>query len=298
MKVFDIHSDMLYDLYYQNKKGNLKRFEEMHLPQIKSSVVKGALWTMFSPDDFNLIDAVKISLEMINWEMIPHYKVMLGLEGLRNLEEAEDIRKLYDLGFRHAMLTWNEENKYATGVAGEKEKGVKDEGYKLLKIMEELDMIIDVAHLNEKSFYDVLAYTNKNIVYSHGLVKEICDHRRNLTLEQMQALKKADGLFGLTLAKTFVSKVEEERDLEHFLNHLDYAIEVMGIDKVCFGFDFMDYLSDDYTNANVLEVPDATKVNLIIEGMRKRGYNEAEIKKVSWDNFYNKYGNKLYFKGE
>lgn len=298
MKVFDIHSDMLYDLYYQHKKGNLKRFEKMHLPQIKTSVVKGALWTMFSPEDFDLIEAVKVSLEMINWEKIPTYKVMLGLEGLRNLKEVEDIRKLYDLGFRHAMLTWNEENKYATGVAGDSDKGVKDEGYKLLKVMEELDMIIDVAHLNTKSFYDVLEYTNKNIIYSHGLVKEICDHRRNLTLNQMKVLKEANGLFGLTLAKSFVSKEEKERDLEHFLNHLDYAVNVMGVDNVCFGFDFMDYLSDDYVNANVLEVPDVTKVHLIVEGMKQRGYSEEDIKKVSWDNFYKRYGNKLYFKGE
>ena len=100
MKVFDVHSDMLYDLYYQNKKNNLKRFEKMHLPQIENTVIKGALWTMFSPDEFNLIEAVKISLEMIDWKKIPNYQVMLGLEGLRNLEEAEDIRILYELGFR------------------------------------------------------------------------------------------------------------------------------------------------------------------------------------------------------
>ncbi|HHX78875.1 MAG TPA: hypothetical protein GX695_03885 [Acholeplasmataceae bacterium] len=298
MKVFDVHSDMLYDLYYQNKKNNLKRFEKMHLPQIENTVIKGALWTMFSPDEFNLIEAVKISLEMIDWKKIPNYQVMLGLEGLRNLEEAEDIRILYELGFRHAMLTWNEENKYATGVAGDKEKGVKPEGYKLLKIMEELDMIIDVAHLNQKSFYDVLDYTNKNIIYSHGLVKELCDHRRNLTLNQMKVLKEANGLFGLTLAKTFVSEKPNERDLEHFLNHLDYVVNIMGIDNVCFGFDFMDYLDGEFENANVLEVPDATKVHLILEGMKKRGYSEEDILKISWDNFYNRYGHKLYFKGE
>ncbi|MDD2258698.1 MAG: membrane dipeptidase [Bacilli bacterium] len=297
MKVFDVHSDILYDLYYQYKKGNLNRFKKTHLSQMNNSIIEGALWTMFSPDDFDLLEAVKISLEMIDWDKISNYKVMLGLEGLRNLKEAEDIRKLYDLGFRHAMLTWNEENKYATGVAGDSNSGVKEEGYKLLKIMEELDMIIDVAHLNQKSFYDVLEFTNKNIIYSHGLVKEICDHRRNLTLNQMKVLKEANGLFGLTLAKSFVSKDEDKRGLEYFLNHVDYAVSVMGIDNVCFGFDFMDYLSD-FENANVSEVPDATKVHLIIEGMEKRGYSKEDIKKISWDNFYNRFKNKLFFKGE
>jgi len=110
----------------------------------------------------------------------------------------------------------------------------------------------------------------------------------------MLALKKADGLFGLTLAKGFVSRKEEERDLEHFLDHLDFAIEVMGIDNICFGFDFMDYLDDDFENAMIKEVPDATKAHLIIEGMKKRGYSKEEIKKVAWDNFCNRYSDKLY----
>ena len=81
------------------------------------------------------------------------------------------------------------------------------------------------------------------------------------------------------------------------MNHVDYAVSVMGIDNVCFGFDFMDYLSD-FENANVSEVPDATKVHLIIEGMEKRGYSKEDIKKISWDNFYNRFKNKLFFKGE
>ncbi len=53
---------------------------------------------------------------------------MLGLEGLRNLKKWEDIEELYNLGFRHAMLTWNEDNKYATGVAGDKDSGLKRRG--------------------------------------------------------------------------------------------------------------------------------------------------------------------------
>ncbi len=298
MKIFDIHSDMLYDLYIETKKGKKNRFKEKHVPQLKNSVIEAAVWTMYSPDDFDLIEAIKIALDEIDMTEIPNFKYMLGLEGLRNLEKVEDINILYELGFRHAMLTWNEENKYATGVAGDKDRGVTEEGYRLLKRMEELDMIIDVAHLNEKSFYDVLNYTNKNIIYSHGNVKEICDHRRNLTLEQMKKLKEANGLFGLTLAKNFVSKNDNEKDLEHFLNHVDYAIDVMGIDNVCFGFDFMDYLDDEeFTNANILEVPDATKAHLIIDGMKMRGYSDEDIRKISYDNFYNRYSTKLFYKG-
>lgn len=297
MKIFDIHSDLLYDLYTQKNKGVENRFLNKHVEQLKNSVIKAGVWTMYSPDDFNLLEAVQTALNEIDMSYIPEFNVMLGLEGLRNLQTVEDIDKLYQLGFRHAMLTWNEENLYATGVKGDPERGLTEEGKKLIKRMEELDMIIDVAHLNQKSFFDVLNLTNKNIIFSHGNVKEICGHRRNLTIEQMMKLKEVNGLFGLTLAKTFVNDDEDKRDLEHFLDHLDYAVEVMGINNVCFGFDFMDYLDDDFPNANIKEVPDATKAHLIIEGMKDRGYNDDDISKICYDNFYSKFESKLYYRG-
>lgn len=299
MKIFDTHSDMLYDLYTQDLLGNKDRFTNFHVKELNNSVVRGGIWTMYSPDDFNLLEAVKIAQSKIDLTNLKGFNVVFGLEGLRNLEKPEDMYKLYDLGFRHAMLTWNEENKYATGVAGEATRGLMEDGKKVLRIMEELDMIIDLAHLNEKSFYDVLAFVKKpnKIIYSHGCCKDLCGHRRNVTLEQMKALKKVDGLLGLTLAKGFISKNDNERDLEHFLDHLDYAVSVMGIDNICFGFDFMNYLSD-FPNDNIYDVEDATKAYKILDGMRRRGYSEEEINKVAWDNFYKRYNDKIVLKGE
>jgi len=292
MKIFDAHSDMLYDLYTKSIKGIKNRFLDYHVPQLKSSLIKGSVWTMYSPDDFDLIQAVKIAIEEIDLKELPDFKVILGLEGLRNLKAVEDIEVLYNLGIRHAMLTWNEENRYATGVKGEKDHGLKKEGIRLLKKMEELDMIIDVAHLNEKSFYEVLEVTNKNIIFSHGNVKSVCDHPRNLTDDQLKRLKEVDGLFGLTLAGNFVCGNKDEQDSEHFLNHLDKAVEIMGIDNVMFGFDFMDYISE-FPNSNIKDVPNATYAHLIVEGMRHRGYNDTDISKICYDNFYNRYHDKI-----
>ena len=298
-KVFDTHSDMLYDLYKRTLNGEVNRFKEFHVPQLRNSLVRGAVWTMYSPDDFNLIEACKMAIEKIDLSEFKEFNVLLGLEGLRNLEKWEDIDVLYNLGFRHAMLTWNEANKYATGVAGEKDRGLQEDGKKLLTRMMELGMIIDLAHLNEKSFYEVLDYVGNydKLIYSHGCVKAICDHRRNMTDDQMKALAKVNGLFGLTLANNFVSKNKDEQDVTHFLNHLDRAIEVMGLENVCFGFDFMDYLAE-YGNDNIGDASNATLVYKIIDGMRSRGYSEEKIEKISWKNFYDKYNDLLFIKGE
>lgn len=293
MKIFDVHTDVLYDLYISKKKGIENRFSDVHVKQLKNNVIKGGLWTLYSPDKFDLIKAVKIALAEIDMSKLPGFELMLGLEGLLNLEKVEDLDTLYELGIRHALLTWNEANKYATGVAGPADRGLTLEGKKLLDKMIELDMIIDVAHLNEKSFFDVLSYTNKNIIFSHGNVKELCDHRRNLTLDQLKALKEVDGLFGLTLAKNFVSKEKDKQTLEYFLDHVDRAVEIMGIDNVMFGFDFMDYLEEGFNDANLYEVNSAFDAYKIIDGLKKRGYSDEDINKICYNNFMNRYSKHL-----
>ena len=293
--IFDTHSDMLYDLWISKCKGINNRFKSYHLPQLKNSVIKGSLFTMYSPNDFDLIEACSIALKEIDLSEMNDFKVMLGLEGLRNLKKVEDIDVLYDMGFRHAMLTWNEENIYATGAKADPNNGIKPLGVELLKRMEEKDMIIDLAHLNEKSFYEALKVVNKNIIYSHGNCKALCEHVRNVTDDQMRALKKVDGLLGLTLANNFVSSNKEEQTMEKFLEHVKHAIEIMGVDNICFGFDFMDYL-DDFPNSNLECVNNASLSYRIVEGLESLGLSREDINKICYENFYRRHSDKLYIK--
>jgi membrane dipeptidase len=72
------------------------------------------------------------------------------------------------------------------------------------------------------------------------------------------------------------------------MDHLDYAVSIMDVDHVCFGFDFMDYLSE-FPNSNLAEVDNATKVYRIAEAMRQRGYTDDEVDKICYRNFYSRY---------
>lgn len=296
-RFFDIHSDMLYDVNQKALQGDANHFQNFHVPQLQGSQIKGGLWTMYSPEDFDLIEACQRAIDNIDIDKLEGFEVILGLEGLRNLKKVADIDILYQMGFRHAMLTWNEENRYATGARANPQHGLHEEGKQLIKRMTELDMIIDLAHLNELSFYDVLKITNKNIINSHGNVKSLCEHPRNITDQQMHALRKADGLMGLTLANNFVAKNPEEQTLERFLDHIDYAVKIMDIDHVCFGFDFMDYLSE-FPNSNIWEVDNATKVYRLSEGLKLRGYSNEEIDKICYLNFYKRYHEKIVLRGK
>lgn len=287
MKVFDIHTDILFDVYSHAKKGDKNRFEEYHLKQLQQSLIKGGVWTLYSPDDFDLLKALKLSVENIDFKLLKDFNVILGLEGLRNLKSVEEFKEIYDLGFRHAMLTWNEENKYATGVFGTTNRGITSEGYKVIDFLVEKDMIIDLSHLNEQSFNDVINYTQKNIIVSHSNIRSICDHPRNLSLEQLKKLKSIDALLGLTLAGAFIHSDPDKRTIATFMEHLKIAVEIMGVDNVCFGFDFMDYLSP--INKNITEVPNIKSLNKIIEPMRSIGLTEEDINKILFKNFYERF---------
>ncbi len=296
-KIFDIHSDMLYDLWSKKTRGVENQFLNYHVNQLKNSCIKAQVWTMYSSFDFDLIEACSIALKEIQMDKLGEFNVILGLEGLRNLNSIEDLDTLYNMGFRHAMLTWNEENKYATGAKANPERGLTEEGVKLLKRMQELDMIIDLAHLNEKSFYEALEVVDKNIIYSHGNCKKFCSHVRNVTDEQMKALKKVDGMLGLTLADNFIDEVKELRTFDRYKEHIKHAIDIMGVDNVCFGFDFMDYLSE-FPNSNLTDVPNAMFAYRIVEALKEIGLSKEDIDKICYYNFYNRFKDKIVLRGK
>ncbi len=284
VKIFDNHTDILYDVYQSYLKKDLTRFNKYHYPQLKDNII-GGIWTLYSPNDFNLLEALKISKSLIN---LKDFKVILGIEGLRNLKDLNELKEIYNLGFRHIMLTWNEENKYATGIKGDINRGLTKEGFQVLDFMIKHEMIIDLSHLNEKSFFDVLNYTNKNILVSHSNIKKFCDHPRNLSKKQLLKLKEANALVSLTLVGGFISKDKEKRTLDEFMKHLKYVIELLGIDNVSFGFDFMDYFSYQST-ANIEEVKDASMINNLIIKLKEKGYTKTEIEKLTYYNFYNRF---------
>lgn len=283
-KIFDAHSDILYDVYQSSLKGDFNRFKDYHVPQLKNNM-NGGIWTLYSPSEFNLIEALSKSKELVD---LKSFKVILGIEGLRNLNCVSDMKKIYDLGYRHAMLTWNEANPYATGVKGPVDRGITPKGYEVLDFMIKHNMIIDLSHLNEKSFYDVLNYTHNNILVSHSNLSQFRNHPRNLTEAQLLKLKEANGLLCLTLAGGFIAEAEKDRNLDTFMLHLREAIHVMGIDNVSFGFDFMDYFGSEKT-MNIEELKDASELHKLISKLISEGYTKEEIEKLTYYNLYNRF---------
>lgn len=102
-------------------------------------------------------------------------------EGLSAIGDSlERLDRFYDFGVRHAMLTWNEENLLASGAQRRPTHGLTAFGRQVVQRMEEKRMIVDVSHLNDRSFWDVMDVVTKPVIASHSNARALAAVPRNL----------------------------------------------------------------------------------------------------------------------
>ncbi len=287
MKIYDTHSDIMHNLYERTLNGETNVFEKYHLNDLNDGGVKGGIWVVYGDKDFDLKKAYDIAIK----EFTPYkdkFDVIYGLEGLRNVKDVEDLDHYYKLGIRHASLTWNEENHFATGVAGDKDKGLKENGKKILQYMNEHNMIVDVSHLNIKSFYDVLEENPKNLIASHSNAYTLSNHRRNLNDDQLKALNELKAYVGVNSARNFVSFDKNKQNLNGLIDQIIYLGEKIGIDHVMLGLDMMHFLGDyGDTSPNLDDLVCHKDASNLEKLLLKRGFSKEETDMIGYINYFN-----------
>ncbi|HEY8542034.1 MAG TPA: dipeptidase [Pseudothermotoga sp.] len=315
MKTFDTHTDIWYDVSLKKEKGKNDVLRTYHLPRLKSGNVWGinaAVWTnpkIENPMDkfLRILGARSEQIKLMNHEdfvfaqthtqIVDALKndkvaVISSIEGLIGIGKNVDfIVTLYELGFRIMSLTWNEVNDLAAGCGcDDASKGLSDLGKEAIKIMEKLGIILDISHLNEKSFWDVIKIAQKPVIATHSNVFSLCPVPRNLKDEQIKVIAQAGGLIGISALPQIVDR--ENPTIEKVIEHITYVANLVGIDHICLGFDFSDYLKTDESLKNTVQkqttgLEDTTKVPALIELLEKNGFTQKEIEKISWHNFVN-----------
>lgn len=308
MKVFDGHADIWYDIAQRKKENITDRIKDFHLPKFKKGDVCGGIFIAYLEHKKELDDQ-KEMMYMINTAMEELHNnshlyniiknsgdfdeknaklnILMGIEGLRSIgEDVSWIDTFFQLGFRHASLTWNEENSLATGVAGNKDRGLTTLGIEVLKKMEKLGMIVDCSHSNEKTFWDIVEHTEKPFIASHSNSKRLCNHRRNLSVEQIKIIGERGGVIGVNAFKSFVSLEEKEQTLERYVDHIEDIISISGIENVALGFDFCEYLDGVIdTSINPIGLEDATRVQNVIKELERRKFKKEDIELIAFGNF-------------
>ena len=134
-------------------------------------------------------------------------------------------------------ITWNETNQFATGQVGDPNRGLTSYGFDLLDAMEGLGIMIDVSHLNDKSFWDVVNNTNVPIYASHSNVRRIANHNRNLKDDMITTIADSGGSIGLNLYKGFLETIPEKASIDSAVTMAREIVNLTGPNHLHMGAD-------------------------------------------------------------
>ena len=318
MKIFDGHTDIMADVVTRRKLGEKNVVKTHHLHKLKKGGVEGANFVLWMDPEASDWEDVKQGITLIHDELrdspdVFHpikdmqdfacdknndkIDIILGMEGLAAMGPSiERMEWLYEQGVRCASLTWNEANALATGISGDPQRGLTDDGVQVLKTMDKLGILLDVSHLNETSFWEVAGMATKPFMASHSNAYTLCEHPRNLKDEQLLAIKDSGGLVGVNAVADFLHP--DQPDIMHFIQQVDYMVELLGIDHVALGFDFCDFLHlDQQKEPEEQHVTTSLETSMdiqnVIEKLAEKGYSHEDMVKLTKENFVRVYRHHL-----
>lgn len=318
--MFDCHYDLLTYIYMN--KDNLDEVKS-HFEKIFKDNITGGIFNLFymSPkemdeelgiekEEIDIIQNLKVVNKLIKENnIIPNYvKYIYGIEGLDYLEKLEDLDEIYNLGVRSTNIVWNNDNKFGGGARGDKNRGLTESGKELVENLIDKKIAIDLSHANEKTFYDIIKLCTelkengeRPIVFaSHSNVKNICNHIRNLSDDQIIKIKELDGVIGIVTAKPFCIN---EKDFTNekikyqnaYIEHIKYIKKLFGnVDNIAVSTDDMTYYKirkNYYKYFNAFK-QDEMK-NELEKLLLQSDFTKEETENILYKNFNNKILQKL-----
>jgi membrane dipeptidase len=250
--------------------------------------------------------------------------ILIGIEGGHAIEDSIDLlRAFYRFGARYMTLTHTNTNNWADS-SGDEEKhnGLTPFGKTVVLEMNRLGMLVDVSHVSDKTFYDVVETSKAPVIASHSSARALSNHKRNMTDDMLRALAKNGGVAMVNFYTVFLDEaartasVEREKNLAplvaelkardpsegevyekglealykqnplppvpytRIVDHIDHIVKVAGIDHVGIGSDF-----DGISGNAPVGMEDVSKLPSIRAELAKRGYPEADIRKIMGENF-------------
>lgn len=194
--------------------------------------------------------------------------------------EFRKLEELYNEGIRLVTLLWNFEN--CMGYPNSKdrkimEQGLKSFGFETVERMNDLGMLVDVSHMSDGGFWDVIHTSKKPVVASHSCARSLCNHPRNLTDEMLRALGEKGGLAALNFYPAFIRE-DQKASKEDLAAHIKHMINVAGMDAVAIGTDF------DGFEGGELEIDKTGKMSLLYHTLKKEGFTEEQLEKIWFGN--------------
>ena len=206
----------------------------------------------------------------------------LGIENGYGIgKDIKNVKKYKDMGIQYMTLSHSYDNDICNSSShtADASKGLTAFGRKVVKEMNKVGMIIDVSHVSEGTFWDVIKYSKDPVFASHSSVRALCDHDRNLTDDQLRALAKNGGVIHICIYDGYLNNDAKAASVDDVVKHIDHAVKVAGIDHVGIGSDF------DGGGGVPGCTGDNDMINITVKLIEK-GYSEEDIRKIWGGNFF------------
>jgi membrane dipeptidase len=214
--------------------------------------------------------------------------VVFHIEGAEAIDEKfELLDVLHAAGLRSLGPVWSRPNAFGYGVpfrcpsSPDTGPGLTDLGKELVAACNRLKILVDVSHLNARGFWDVAAISDAPLVATHSNAHALSPHSRNLTDEQLAAIRDSGGVVGINFATAFLredGRMDAATPVDLVIDHVEYMLRQVGEDGVCFGSDF--------DGARIpAGLGNAAGLQNLVAILRARGYAEPLIEKVCYKNW-------------
>jgi membrane dipeptidase len=333
--------------------SDLTGITQTDLKRMRQGGVKVQVWSIFCDEHYGKGSAFKYANQELDslfaivgrnpktMQIVYSYKELMravanhkiacmsGVEGGHMIEDNLDyIDSFYKRGVRYMTLSWNNSTSWSTSAMDESERafvvtpyGLNDFGKQVVRKMNQLGMMVDVSHIGEKTFWDVIATTTKPVIASHSSVYALCPVFRNLKDDQIKAIAKNGGVIQVNFYSGFLDSTYSNK-IDAFVKLHKTEFDSMALTKksgMMTGVYFSQKYKDDYERmrapfsllldhidyivklvgvdyvglgsdfdgieSSPVELDGVEDFPKITDGLIKRGYSESDIKKILGENF-------------
>lgn len=211
------------------------------------------------------------------------FAAVFHIEGAEMIgADLDALHVLHEAGLRSIGPVWSRPNIFAYGVPfrfpslPDIGPGLSDHGKRLIKACNDLKIMVDLSHMNAEGFRDIAAISHAPLVASHSNVHALCQHSRNLTDWQLDAIRDTGGLAGINFGVLFLRQdgiKNPDTAISELVRHINYIVDRIGVEHVALGSDF-----DGTTIPQ--EMKDSAGLPLLIDALRDSGYDNVALTKI------------------
>jgi membrane dipeptidase len=206
--------------------------------------------------------------------------LLLHIEGLNVIDDQswDQLERWNTKGWRSLGIVWNLSNPLGGG-ANDSTQELTQLGADIIRWCQNKRMIVDLAHMNEQTFWDATKIIDRPLYVSHGNCRSLCDSPRNYSDDQLRAIAKTDGVIGIFFAKTYITGREKPAKIKDVVAHIEHARKIVGEDSVALGTDFGGIINGFPDGLGSLN-----SLSTLFEALAEEGWTDEMLEKLCYKN--------------